>query len=201
MSIVIASCGEKYVALCADCQHTNIRTGLSEEVNLKKIEKLSPHLFVAHCGSAAMAELCMIPIRKLCNDGQLSISSVEAIANALKTAYECGLKKRPDLEDLCTTKFIVTGKLSSGLFGFIVVESENRIVKTEIFNSPIAKLYGPADMSSKECTSIMDTLAHSEPVTTIPEHVESVCRKTVQTVSTKSKYVSYDSIFEIYSEY
>ena len=201
MSIVIASCGEKYVALCADCQHTNIRTGLSEEVNLKKIEKLSPHLFIAHCGSAAMAELCMIPIRKLCNDGQLSNTSVEAIANALKTAYECGLKKRPDLEDLCTTKFIVTGKLSSERFGFIVVESENRIVKTETFDYPTAKLYGPADMSSKECASIMDTLAHLEPVISIPEYVESVCRTTVQTVSTKSKYVSYDSIFEIYSEY
>ena len=56
-------------------------------------------------------------------------------------------------------------------------------------------------MSSKECASIMDTLALSEPVTTIPEYVESVCRKTVQTVSNRSKYVSYDSIFEIYSEY
>ena len=201
MSIVIASCGEKYVALCADCQHTNVRTGLSEEVNLKKIERLSPHLFVAHCGSAAMAELCMIPIRKLCADGQLSNSSVEAIANALKTAYECGLKKRPDLEDLCTTKFIIAGKLQIGCFGFIVVESEKRIVTAETFDYPTAKLYGPADMSSKECASIMDTLAHSEPVISIPEYVENVCRKTVQTVSTKSNYVSYDSIFEIYSEY
>ena len=55
-------------------------------------------------------------------------------------------------------------------------------------------------MSSKECASIMNTLAHSEPVISIPEYVENVCRKTVQTVSTKSNYVSYDSIFEIYSE-
>lgn len=201
MSIVIASCGEKYVALCADCQHTNVRTGLSEEVNLKKIERLSPHLFVAHCGSAAMSEFCMIPIRKLCTDGQLSNSSVEAIANALKTAYECGLKKYPDLEDLCTTKFIIAGKLHIGCFGFIVVESKKRIVTTETFDYPTAKLYGPADMSSKECASIMDTLAHSEPVISIPEYVENVCRKTVQTVAAKSNYVSYDSIFEIYSEY
>lgn len=201
MSIVIASCTEKCVALCADCQHTNIRTGKPEDVDLKKIEALSDKLIVAHCGSAAMAELCMRVVRKLYADGNISESSVEETTNILKASYENGLLIHPELEERCTTKFVIAGKMTTGKFGFTVVEAEDNVVTVDVFDKPVTKIFGPADLSSKECVSILNGLVKSTPMESVPQYIENVCRKTVQLVSKLSKYVSFDSLFLMYSEY
>jgi len=56
-------------------------------------------------------------------------------------------------------------------------------------------------MSSADCADILNSFAKSTKIETVPLYIEKVCRQTVQMVSEKSKYVSFESSFLIYSEY
>ena len=76
MSIALVIATDKYVAVCIDCQHTNMRTGLPAKADLQKIEVLSDIMCITHCGSALMGEMYMKVVRELFQNGTIHDSSI-----------------------------------------------------------------------------------------------------------------------------
>lgn len=204
MSILIAIATSNHVALCADCQHTNIRTGLPQDTDLRKIEVISDMLCIAHCGNVFMTEMCMKVVRKLYQDGTIYDSSVTGAVDVIKQAYTTLIEKYPDVENTCTSKFVVSGRLDNGHLGFVIVEnSEGDIVEQTVDGiiNPTTKIFPPADVPAEYCVNVVDNLTkkHSAKKYSVPVLIEKVFRDTVNTISKKSQYVSAESQFYIYS--
>ena len=83
MSILIAVVKSDYVALCTDCQHTHMETGLPGELNLPKIECFSENLYIAHGGSAYIPNMCVRILQKLYQNDDISDETITDVVVAL----------------------------------------------------------------------------------------------------------------------
>lgn len=198
MSILIAVVKSDYVALCTDCQHTHMETGLPGELNLPKIECFSENLYIAHGGSAYIPNMCMRILQKLYQNNDITDESITDVVAALVKAYEYMIQEEPDVEKKATSKFIVAGTLDNGNKGLGVVEnSPNGIVFrfVEGNDSPKVVIFQPTDMSYTDCYDMVIGEYGKVQSATFSEKVEVALREAVKVVSEKSHLVSKDSLF------
>ena len=205
MSIALVIATDKYVAVCADTQHTNMKTGLPAKTDLQKIEILSNSICIAHCGSALMGELCMKVVRELFQNGTIHDSSISVVTEVVKQSYTSLISKFPDVESKCSSVFIVCGRLDNGHPGFTVIKNIENTVTEKTIDGRIKSekmIFPPADVESGICGKLVDDLT-AEYVTkaeSVPVLIETVFRQAVREVSKISKYVSSESLFYLYEE-
>lgn len=198
MSILIAVIKLDYVALCTDCQHTYIETGLPGELNLPKIEYFSEKLYIAHGGSAYISNMCMKILQKQYKNGDFSDETIGDAVAALVKAYGYMIQDEPDIEKKATSKFIIAGNLDSESMGVSIVENSSqgvvyRFVKgTE---SPQVVIFQPTDMSYKDCYDIVVREYNKIQSVVFEEKVETALREAVKLISKKSCLVSEESLF------
>lgn len=198
MSILIAVVKSDYVALCTDCQHTHIETGLPGELNLPKIECFSKKLYIAHGGSAYIPNMCMKILQKLYQNGDFSDETIDDVVAALVEAYEHMIQDEPDIEKKVTSKFIIAGKLDSENMGVSIVENSPQGVVyrfVEGTDSPQVVIFQPTDMSYKDCYDIVVREYSKIQSDIFDEKVETALREAVKLVSKKSCLVSEESLF------
>lgn len=198
MSILIAFLSKKYVALCTDCQHTNIETGLPGELPFQKIERFSDVLYIAHGGSAYIPLKCMQILQILYKDHDITDDSIANVTDALVKAYEKMIEIEPDIERKAPSKFIIAGKQNDGNLGLGIVESSpNGVVSRFVSSSDVAQvvIFEPKDVTYSECFDIVKKAYDQKFKSNSPQSIEVVLRESVEVVSEKSSYVSKESLF------
>lgn len=206
MSVLLAVATANHTALCTDCQHTNMKTKKKVDVDAPKIDTFLGKYGIAHCGSAYAAQICMKTLKFLTVKHELTFSSMEDIAEMVQEIYSGFIETNMDIEEQCSSVFVVAGLLRNGHPGLGLISNDGG-VKCECIdgmeNSHI-QVFPPVDLSHAECVKIVN-----QSVTMIqclaakqwmPDslRLEKVLRESVRRIASHSQYVSQQSMFWIY---
>lgn len=206
MSILLAAATDTCAVLCADRQHTNMRTKEKTDIKAPKIETFLNQFGVAHCGSAYTAAICMKTLFSIGEKAEVPFDSVEDVAVFLKEIYSSFIARDVETERKCTSVFVVAGQLKNGRPGLAII-SNDRMVDYRVIDGAIdskIKVFPPIDMSYEDCVHIVNqsvaTTQYLSKKKDIPEKIrfEKALRKSVQLVAAKSHFVSKESTFWIY---
>ena len=201
MSALIVEVNGKYVGVCADCKHTNVKTGEEYNVDYPKIEKLSEHLYVGHCGYGYTIQLSMKVLKKMFDNKEFDDSTIDGAIENLKNIYGYLLNKEPEIEKYSTTKFAVIGRLKDGKAGYAIIEKAangvySSIIKDE--NGPMFSTFHPSDVPKSNMDNIVLDTRREYYDDSVPNHMEQYMKKSIEKISRVSKTVSEESIFYLY---
>lgn len=198
MSVVIATLTDRFIALCADKQTTNMKTGEINSNATTKIELWAPCIAIGWAGNFPLARLMLQAVKNVVLDAGCNTYSLEEIADLFAQAYYAAQDEYSDMPATVTAKFMVAGKLINGKLGVIQVTAGNGVSDVETIeagSTPASLIFDPEDLSQEKCNQLLTKAIlntnHSKCANQHP--IERAHRLAVQYISSRSKYVGHHS--------
>jgi len=202
MSVEFTTITDRFIALCADKQETNMRTGEKNISAATKVEKWSPEIAVGWCGNSDLANIILTAVKGYVGENGLDNFTLEELADWFAQTYYAARDEYQDMPANIVAKFVVAGRMPNGNFAAIQIIDGNDVADVEIFEArptPITLIFEPEDLSSEVCNNLFSkAITNSKNKNTHGQSMlEAVHRKAVRYVSEYSKYVGHKSDYII----
>lgn len=203
MSVVFVSLSNKFVALCADKQATNMKNNKKINSNIVKVEKWSNSIATGICGNLGLCQMILDSVHKAVIEEGIENHLLEDISDLICDGYEYVLElySEEELPRDTVSKFVLAGKLKNGNLGVITIDARNGNIEKHIeeaSNGTKTLILEPTDVSSFECNQLFSrAIATTTKPNKNQDMLETIHRKAVSFVSKRSKFVGYSSDYVI----
>lgn len=196
MSVIFTTISNKFIAMSADKQATNMVTGEIKEP-VTKIEKWSPSIVVGMTGNFTLGEIIMTTVKNVCSEQGLNNYSLEELADLFAQCYYVATDEYKDMPSSTSVRIVVAGVLSSGKLCAFDILCKDKIADTEIHEGkdmPITIIFDPEDLSADECNKLLrKAMNELKNTNKFSDYLESSHRRAVRYVSKCSKFVGAKS--------
>ena len=202
MSVIITVYSDRFIAMCADRQETNMETGEINKDAITKIKKWTPTIAVGSSGNKGIQNVIIDCVHNYFDEEGIENFTLEEIGDTFAQAYYAALDELPEMPRNAFANFVIGGKLSTGHLGIVSVIVGNEIADMEVYSSDLGQslIYAPEDMTSEECNALFNKALKNTSNKSnkhIKDPFETTFRKAVGYISKESKFVSHKTDYLI----
>lgn len=196
MSVIFTTITDSFIAMCADKQVNNMKTGEVYIDAATKIEKWTHNIGIGQCGSQELSGIILDAVRGVIDETGIDNYTLEEIGNLVCQAYYAA-EEEYNVPKAVVAKIVVVGRLSNGRPGACSILATNGEADIEIVDGQggaVTLIFEPDDMTSEECNALFTKAVKlTKNKKDKRDPIETIHRKAVRYVSEQSKLVSHKS--------